>query len=59
MTLKKVWFWGYECLRCLHRWVPRGIDALAEKPPKEPEKPRVCPRCKSPYWDRPLRKEPD
>lgn len=34
---------GYICERCGHKWVPRNTD----------EKPRVCPRCKSPYWDRP------
>jgi len=31
----------YACLRCGHRWFPRSN-----------EKPRVCPRCNSPYWDR-------
>jgi N6-adenosine-specific RNA methylase IME4 len=34
---------GWQCERCEHKWVPR----------KEGEKPRVCPKCKSPYWDRP------
>ncbi len=34
---------GYLCLRCNHRWAPR----------KDKEKPTVCPKCKSPYWDRP------
>ena len=29
------------CLRCVHSWPPRGS-----------EKPRICPKCKSPYWDR-------
>lgn len=33
---------GYRCERCDHEWVPRG-----EK------EPRVCPKCKSPYWDTP------
>lgn len=32
--------YGARC-RCGHEWIPRG------------EKPRVCPKCKSPYWDRP------
>jgi hypothetical protein len=27
--------------RCGHRWYPRI-----------PAKPKVCPLCKSPYWDR-------
>jgi predicted Zn-ribbon and HTH transcriptional regulator len=29
--------------RCGHEWLPRERD----------EKPRVCPKCKSPNWDRP------
>jgi predicted Zn-ribbon and HTH transcriptional regulator len=36
---------GYRCHRCSHEWVPRNKD----------QKPRVCPKCKSPYWDRPRR----
>lgn len=34
--------WGYRCERCEHEWVPR-----------REEEPRVCPKCKSPYWNRP------
>jgi predicted Zn-ribbon and HTH transcriptional regulator len=33
---------GYRCERCQHEWVPR-----------EDVEPRVCPKCKSPYWNRP------
>jgi hypothetical protein len=33
---------GFRCARCGHEWVPR----------RRTEDPRVCPRCKSPYWDR-------
>jgi hyperosmotically inducible periplasmic protein len=36
---------GCRCERCGHEWVPRR----GAKPPK------VCPRCKSPYWDTPRR----
>ncbi len=36
--------WGYRCLRCDHEWIPR----LASPP-------RLCPRCKSAYWDTPRR----
>src|SRR5437899_11414927 len=32
---------GFRCARCGHEWVPR-----------KDEVPRVCPRCKSPFWDR-------
>lgn len=34
---------AYQCERCQHIWVPRDYN----------EKPRVCPKCKSPYWDTP------
>lgn len=32
---------NFKCKRCSHEWTPRS-----NKPP------RVCPKCKSPYWDR-------
>ena len=32
------------CLRCGKVWWPRGLS-----------KPKRCPRCKTPYWDRPRR----
>ena len=31
---------GQACKRCGHRWYPRS-----------PARPKVCPRCMSPYWD--------
>lgn len=31
-----------KCLRCGHSWIPR-----------RPLKPKVCPKCNSPYWDKP------
>ena len=37
---------GYQCERCEHKWVPRDHG----------ERPRVCPKCKSPYWDKPKKK---
>ena len=45
MGMVKVQIWGFRCERCGHEWVPRNTSGDAE--------PRVCPRCKSPYWDRP------
>lgn len=36
---------GCRC-RCGHEWLPR-----------EPEKPRTCPKCKTPNWDRPKKWE--
>jgi rubrerythrin len=35
---------GFQCERCGHIWAPR-----------EEEQPKVCPRCKSPYWNTPRR----
>jgi hypothetical protein len=34
---------GFQCERCAHQWVPRTAD----------EEPRVCPKCRSPWWNRP------
>lgn len=41
--MKRVQLWGYECERCEHQWVPRD----------KAKEPRVCPNCKSPYWNVP------
>jgi len=35
---------GYECERCKHTWLPRS---------KINELPIICPKCKSPYWNKP------
>ncbi len=38
---------GFRCERCEHEWIPRnGGDSG----------PKVCPSCKSPYWDTPRKK---
>src|SRR5260370_32996862 len=39
---------GYRCERCSHEWIPKGTQ-------KEPS---VCPKCKSPYWNRPRKATP-
>lgn len=44
----KVTVEGYQCERCGHIWVPR----------KRTEYPTICPKCKSPYWDRPSKAKP-
>ena len=44
--MAKVMLQGYQCERCGHKWVPRNKD----------ENPNVCPKCKSPYWDKPKKK---
>lgn len=35
----------WSCLRCSHRWKAKGLS-----------RPTICPRCKSPYYDRPRRR---
>ena len=35
---------GWKCIRCNHQWTPK-------KGFKEKEKPKTCPKCRSPYWD--------
>ncbi len=40
---------GYRCDRCGHEWIPRGASE---------QEPRVCPKCKSPYWNRPRKTTP-
>ena len=37
---------GYRCERCEHEWIPRDIK----------NEPRVCPKCKSAYWNTPRKK---
>ena len=34
---------GFRCERCSHEWIPRDAE----------QEPAVCPKCKSPYWNRP------
>ena len=35
---------GFKCERCGHEWIPRSNGD---------EEPRVCPKCRSPWWNRP------
>lgn len=35
---------GFRCERCGHEWIPRG---------NADDEPKVCPSCKSPYWNKP------
>ena len=37
---------GFRCERCAHEWIPRDVE----------QEPAVCPKCKSPYWNRPRKK---
>ena len=41
---------GFQCCRCEYVWRPRhGTDSK--------DKTKVCPHCKSPYWDVPRRRQ--
>lgn len=41
MTNTEIHIQTLTCLRCGHKWVPRQADV------------RICPKCKSPYWNKP------
>jgi DNA replicative helicase MCM subunit Mcm2 (Cdc46/Mcm family) len=47
MGISKITVTLYTCERCQHKWIPRDATAAAEVLPT------VCPKCKSPYWNRP------
>jgi hypothetical protein len=44
MDMGKVMLEGFECERCGHKWVKRSATE---------GDPVICPKCKSPYWNRP------
>jgi DNA-directed RNA polymerase subunit RPC12/RpoP len=47
--MPKVMLEGYQCIRCGHTWLPRS---------KVEELPTICPKCKSPYWNKPRKTDP-
>lgn len=40
---------GHKCYRCNHAWRPVDMNKT----------PKVCPKCKSPYWDTPRKNGKD
>ena len=43
-----------KCERCRHEWIARRSRNLAPgEMPKQLPKPRMCPKCKSAWWDTP------
>jgi hypothetical protein len=44
MALVPITVLGFRCERCAHEWIPRGGVE---------DQPRVCPKCRSPWWNRP------
>jgi predicted Zn-ribbon and HTH transcriptional regulator len=45
MSKKEIRVYKCRCERCGHEWITRNEGA-----------PVVCPKCKSPYWDKPPNK---
>ena len=37
---------GFKCERCEHEWIPRNEEI-----------PIICPKCKSPYWNKPKKNQ--
>ena len=46
MSKKEIKVYECKCERCKHKWITRTGEI-----------PTVCPKCKSPYWDKPLNKK--
>ena len=44
---------GYRCERCQHIWIPRQSRNAPTPKGQALAKPRLCPRCKSAWWDTP------
>ena len=53
-SMGRIQFQGFKCERCGHTWAPRQALDSGEPIPV----PRVCPKCKSAWWDVP-KKEPE
>ncbi len=47
MAKVKITVEGFRCERCGHKWAPRN----------KREQPAVCPKCKSPYWNKPRKRK--
>lgn len=45
MAIKEIKVLRCTCERCKHEWITRGK-----------EMPKVCPKCKSPYWNTPKKR---
>jgi predicted Zn-ribbon and HTH transcriptional regulator len=42
---------GYRCERCGHEWCARK----SKNAPEQGGPPKICPKCKSAWWDTPKR----
>ena len=45
---------AFKCDRCSHVWLPK--DLLNKLEELDKYLPKVCPKCKSPYWNTPKKK---
>jgi len=46
---------AFKCDRCGHVWLPKELSEKLDELDKH--LPKVCPRCKSAYWDTPRQKK--
>ena len=42
---------AFRCDRCGHEWLPKEL--LEKLDELDKHLPKVCPKCKSPYWNTP------
>lgn len=42
-----------KCLRCNHTWTPRSVEALKALEEGRETGIKRCPKCTSPYWNKP------
>lgn len=47
-------FIGFSCYRCGHKWVP---NQLIPAETKDYSPPKVCPKCKTAWWNVPREKD--
>ncbi len=52
LGMGKIQVWAYQCERCGHYWLPHH-----KEDEKRQVEPRVCPKCKSPYWNVPRKEQ--
>ena len=48
MATVKIEVDGFQCERCSYEWTHRSPNTSEKQP-----LPTVCPKCKSPYWNKP------
>lgn len=54
MGLRIIKYGGYSCDKCGHKWVTKNavkIESSKDVNNTEKNKPKICPKCKSPKWN--------